>query len=104
MQAGETLAVRVRGVRADGTAHSRGAVAQFYAPGRDPEHDPAARDPDKVLVLPFDAVTRHYGADVRTVHPDGRAWAPGTWTVRAAVLGADGAPEGWAWYRFGVEA
>jgi hypothetical protein len=99
VQAGQTLAVRVRGTRADGSAHAYGAVAQFYAPGRDPRHVPADREPDRQAVLAFDPGTRLYGAEVRT---DG--WQPGDWTLRGVVLGASGAPEGWAWYSFPLEA
>lgn len=95
MQAGQTLAVRVRGARPDGSAHRHGAVARFYAPGRDPRRDPADREPDRTAVLAFDPVTRDYGAEVPT-----GGWVPGDWTVQGAVLGADGAPEGWAWYSF----
>ena len=99
MQAGQVLTVRVRGVRAaDGKAHASGAVAAFYGPGRDPEHVPGDREPDRQAALSFDPVTRVYGAQVRT---DG--WAPGTWTARGMVLGADGSPEGWDWFRFPVE-
>jgi hypothetical protein len=99
MQAGQKLTVRVRGIRPGGGVHDRGAVAQFYAPGRDPEHDPADREPDRVLVLPFDPVTRFYARDVATA-----GWAPGTWTLRGVVLDAGGTLEGWAWHRFPVEA
>jgi hypothetical protein len=99
VQAGQALAVRVRGVKPDGSAHSRGAVAQFYAPGKDPRHVPGDREPDRIAVLSFDPDTRTYGAEVRT---DG--WQPGDWTLRGVVLGADGAPDGWAWYSFPLEA
>lgn len=103
MRAGATLAVRVRGARPDGSAHrpgsgARGAVAAFYRPGKDPEHVLADRDPDRVLVLAFDAVTRTYGAEVATA-----GWEPGTWTVRGVVLGADGTEEGWEFSRFGLD-
>jgi hypothetical protein len=95
VQAGEKLAVRVRGTRMDGSAHRHGAVAAFFAPGKDPEHVLADRVPDRQVPLGFDPVARVYGAEVRT---DG--WRPGTWTVQGTVLGPDGAPDGWAWYRF----
>ncbi len=98
VEAGQTLAVRVRGTRLDGSAHEHGAVAQFWRPGRDPRRNAGDRAPDRLAVLAFDPVTRTYGADVRT---DG--WAPGDWTARGMVLGADGAPDGWAWYQFPLE-
>jgi hypothetical protein len=99
MQAGQTIAVRVRGARPDGSAHRHGAVAAFWGPGRDPRRDPGDRVPDRTAVLAFDPVTRTYGAEVRTA-----GWRPGTWTVRGIVLGPDGVPEGWDWYRFPLEA
>jgi hypothetical protein len=98
VHAGEKIAVLVRGNCLDGTAHHGGAIAEFFAPGRDPQHDPGDREPDSSVPLGFDPVTRTYGADVPTA-----AWAPGTWTVRGAVLGADGEPEGWGWYSFTLE-
>ena len=90
MHAGETVTVTVRGNRADGSAHRDGAVAEFFAPGRDPRRDPGDREPDHAAPLSFDPVTRAYAADIRTVHPDGQAWLPGAWTVRGAVTDADG--------------
>jgi len=98
MHAGEAIAVRVRGNRLDGTAHDGGAVAAFFAPGKDPEHVPGDREPDRQAALGFDPVTRVYGAQVRTA-----GWAPGTWTCRGTVLGADGVPEGWAWFAFPLD-
>lgn len=98
MQAGEKLAVRLRGTRADGRAHRSGAVAEFFAPGRDPEHDPADRIPDRQAVPAFDEASRTYAAEVSTA-----GWEPGSWTVRGAVLGPDGVPEGWAWFRFPLD-
>jgi hypothetical protein len=99
MQAGMKLAVRLRAATPEGKAAGTAAVARFYGPGRDPEHDPADREPDRVLVLPFDPVTRFYARDVATA-----GWAPGTWTLRGVVLDAGGTLEGWAWHRFPVEA
>jgi hypothetical protein len=98
MQAGKKLAVRVRGARTDGKAHSGGAVAWFFAPGKDPEHVPADRVPDRQVVLSFDPASRTYGAEVST-----RGWAPGDWVLQGVVLGPDGAPEGWDWFRFPLE-
>lgn len=98
MQAGKTLAVRMRAARADGSPLDGPAVASFFRPGKDPEHVPADREPDLEAVLAFDPVTRLHGADVGTA-----GWEPGTWTVQGRTLGADGAPAGWAFHRFGVE-
>jgi hypothetical protein len=98
MQAGKKLSVRVRAARMNGSSHSAGAVALFFAPGKDPERVPADRTPDRQVILAFDAASRTYGAEVPTA-----GWAPGTWTVQGMVLGADGAPEGWDWHRFPVE-
>ena len=92
------MAVRVRGSRPDGSSHSAGAVAEFYTPGKDPEHVQADRDPDKLLILPFDPVTRTYGREVSTA-----GWEPGTWTVRGVVLGPDGVPDGWEFFRFPLD-
>lgn len=98
MRAGSKLAVRVRGVRMDGSPHSGGAVAAFYGPGKDPEHVLADREPDRQVVLSFDPVTRIYGGQVATA-----GWEPGTWTVRGVVLGSDGVPEGWEFSRFPLD-
>lgn len=65
-------------------------TAEFWAPGRDPEHDPAARDaPDHAVPCAYDARIRRWTARVDTA-----GWEPGAWTVRGRVSGED---EGWAW-------
>lgn len=92
------LDVKVRAVRGDGSVHKGSAVALFFAPGRDPEHDPADRSPDRQVVLAPDPAARGYAASVPTA-----GWAPGTWTVQGVVLGPDGSPEGWGWYRLPLE-
>jgi hypothetical protein len=98
MMAGQAILVRVRGVRGSGAAHRGSAVAAFFAPGKDPERDPASRDPDRLAVLAFDPAARAYAAEVPTL-----GWVPGTWTVRGTVLGPDGTPEGWEYSRFPLD-
>lgn len=98
MQAGQAIAVRVRGSRPDGSAHRFGAVAVFFAPGKDPRVNPADRTPDRQVILALDPAARIYGAKVSTA-----GWAPGAWTVQGVVLGPDGAPEGWEWHAFTLE-
>lgn len=73
-----------------------GAVtAEFWAPGRDPEHDAADRaDPDHAVPASFDAASRRWLARVPT-----HGWTPGTWTVRGRVAGDD---ETWGWATFGL--
>lgn len=90
--------VRVRAVRGDGSLHKGSALARFFAPGKDPEHDPADRDPDRQVVLAPDQGTRGYAAQVPTA-----GWPPGSWTVQAVVLAPDGTAEGWAWYRMPLD-
>lgn len=92
MQTGTKIDVRVRAVRGDGSLHRGSAVALFFAPGRDPAHDPADRSPDRQVVLAPDPAARGYAATVPTA-----GWASGTWTVQAVVLAPDGAAEGWSW-------
>jgi hypothetical protein len=98
MQAGMKLAVRLRAATPEGKAAGTAAVARFYGPGRDPEHDPADRVPDRTAVLAFDPASRAWQAGVPTA-----GWAPGTWTLQGVVLGPDGAAEGWAWHRFPLD-
>lgn len=73
--------MKVSAVR-DGRVISSGQVtAQFWAPGRDPEHDPEARqDPDHAAPCAYDPRTRRWSALVSTA-----GWLPGTWTVRGLV-------------------
>lgn len=99
MQAGKTLAVRMRAATAGGVPLTGLAMASFFRPGKDPEHVVADRQPDREAVLVFDPVTRLHGAEISTA-----GWEPGTWTVQGRTLGADGAPAGWAFHQFGIEA
>ena len=44
LQAGQTALIRVKAATVSGAVPRDGyAVAEFWAPGRDPEHDPEAR-------------------------------------------------------------
>lgn len=93
MHAGESIQVRLTAAR-DGKPVTAGTVvAEFWAPGRDPEHDPdARRHPDHRFLCLYDDRTRRW-----TTQVDGRitaGWAPGQWTVRGKVSGEH---EGWAW-------
>lgn len=98
MQAGKTLLVQMRAARPDGTALTGPAMATFFGPGKDPEHNPGDRSPDREMPLSFDPVTRLHGAEISTT-----GWQPGSWTVQGRTLGGDGAPAGWAFARFGIE-
>jgi hypothetical protein len=93
----------VRVVAADGNGRpvTAGPVAaEFWGPGRDPEHDLAVRAaPDHRVLCSYDSAARRWLARV-----DGRVtagWAPGTWTVRGWVHGE---PAGWGWATFGLAA
>jgi len=98
VQAGQPLAVTVRGVTAlDGRSCTSGAAARFFRPGRDPERT-AGLAPDAEVPLRFDPASRTWRAQVRT---DG--WEPGTWTLQGVVLDPAGDVAGWAWYRFGLD-
>lgn len=91
MQAGQKLAVRMRAARPDGSVVRAPALAEFFAPGKDPERDPASR----VVPLVFDEASRLYGAEVSTA-----GWAPGLWTYRGTVTDGGAAPAGWGFCRF----
>jgi hypothetical protein len=68
-------------------------TAEFWAPGRDPEHDPdARRSPDHSASCAFEPSTRRWLARVATA-----GWPPGTWTVRGRVSGDH---ETWSWATF----
>ena len=95
MQAGQKLAVRLRAATPDGSAVRAPAMAAFYRPGKDPEHDPAHRVPDRVVPLAFDEASRVYGAEVSTA-----GWVPGTWTYCGTVTDDGGTPAGWGFCRF----
>jgi hypothetical protein len=70
-------------------------TAQFWAPGKDPEHDPAVRaHPDHCATCLLDPNTRRYVAEVST-----EGWAPGTWTARGLV---GGEATGWGWRTFSL--
>ena len=97
VQAGKTALVQMRAALADGTPLEGPAVASFFRPGKDPEHDLADREPDLEVALAFDPVTRLHHAQVSTA-----GWAPGTWTVRGRTDGDQ--PRGWAFSRFPLEA
>jgi hypothetical protein len=94
MHAGEAILVRVTAAR-DGSPVTDGPVlAEFWAPGRDPEHDPAVRDdPDQQRLCSYDSRTRRWLVQLRTT-----GWAPGIWTVRGRVY-----DEGWGWSTFPLE-
>lgn len=96
LQVGQTALVRVKASEPDGAVPREGsAVAEFWAPGRDPEHDPAARGrPDHVVECFFDEKLRAWTAAVST-----EGWQAGTWTVRgrAACTGRHGPLKGWGW-------
>ena len=95
MHAGETVLVRVTAARAGAPVTGGAVTAEFWAPGRDPEHDAAARgDPDHAAPCTFEPRSRRWLARVSTA-----GWAPGTWTVRSRVAGED---ETWAWATFGL--
>lgn len=103
LQAGQTALVRVKASEPDGSVPREGyATAEFWAPGRDPEGDPAARGrPDHVAELFWDEKSRAWTAAVDT-----EGWAPGTWTVRAraSCTGRQGPLKGWAWQSLLLEA
>lgn len=92
MNAGETILVRVTAAR-DGRPVTDGPVtAEFWAPGRDPEHD----RPDHGFLCAYDERNRRWLARVDTA-----GWAPGLWTVRGAVRAQD---SGWGWSTFPLAA
>jgi hypothetical protein len=98
MDAGKKLAVRLRASRPDGSIIRGQAVALFFGPGKDPERVPADRVPDRTVPLSFDEPSRMYVAEVSS-----RGWEPGEWRMQGAVLGADGAPDGWGWFTFTLD-
>jgi hypothetical protein len=98
MQAGSRIAVKLRASRPDGSLIRGPAIAAFYCPGKDPQHDPADRIPDRQVPLSFDDTVREHTAEVSTA-----GWKPGTWTLQGTVLDAAGVPSGWGWYAFPLE-
>jgi hypothetical protein len=55
-------------------------VFDFFAPGKDPEHNPADRTIDHTAVGNFDLRVQGYLAYVQTA-----GWTPGIWTYRATL-------------------
>lgn len=96
LQVGKTAIVRVKTADSNGRVAREGwAVAEFWAPGKDPEHDPSVRDrPDKSFECFWDEPSRAWTAHVET-----EGWEPGSWTVRgrAACQTAQGPAKGWSW-------
>ena len=64
MQAGTLISVKLRAARPDGSLVRGPAIAAFFAPGKDPEHVPADRVPDREVPLSFDEDSRTYGGEV----------------------------------------
>ncbi len=94
MHAGEDIEVRVAASRAGSLPQLARVTAEFWSPGRDPEHDPAERQrPDHSSPCSFDPRLLRWTAVVGT-----SGWAPGTWTVRGRA--DDGGAFGWAWSSF----
>jgi hypothetical protein len=92
VNAGETIVVRVTAAR-DGSPVTDGPVAaEFWAPGKDPEHEVA----DYWAPCVYDERNRRWLARVDTT-----GWAPGRWTVRGVVRGDE---PGWAWSSFPLAA
>ncbi len=98
MQAGTLISVKLRAAKPDGSLVRGPAIAAFSAPGKDPEHVPADRVPDREVPLAFDEDSRTYGGEVSS-----KGWLPGTWTMSGMVLSGDGTPAGWGWYTFTVD-
>lgn len=95
--AGETVLIRVKVARAKlgKVVHDGTVIAEFWAPGRDPQNDPEARDhPDYSAECFWDGDDRAWSAHVLT-----EGWAPGTWAVRcrAATVTELGDARGWGW-------
>ena len=98
MQAGSKLEVNLRAATPAGSLLRGPGIAEFFCPGKDPEHTPADRVPDRQAPLSFDEAARTHTAQVSTA-----GWQPGAWTLRGAVLDAAGVPSGWAWFSFTLE-
>jgi hypothetical protein len=96
LQVGETAVVRVKAATPDGRVARDGyAIAQFWAPGRDPRHDHDLQDhPDHELECQWDEKLRAWVAQADT-----SGWAPGDWTVRGLARCATdrGPAKGWSW-------
>lgn len=75
------------------------AIADFFAPGKDPVHSPADRaSPDFTYPAYFDSASRYYLVPVTT---DG--WTPGIWTVRGTISGGAGGYFTWAYFPFTLD-
>jgi hypothetical protein len=106
-QAGETITARgrVKLPDPDGRVVREGTVAaEFWAPGRDPAQDGAARDaPDRRAECQYD---RKSGGWVALVDTEG--WVPGSWVMRLrahAVLEDGRSAKGYSdWVRFSLAA
>lgn len=93
LQAGKTAVVRVKAARKGSPLKDGTVYAEFWAPGKDPEHDTAVRKlPDYRLPCLFTRVG--WVCEVPTA-----GWAPGAWTVRGHVVAATekGTAVGWDW-------
>jgi len=98
MHAGEGIEVRVAASRSGSVPEQALVTAEFWGPGRDPEHDlPARRSPDHAAPCEFDPASRRWTAVLST---DG--WEPGTWTVRGRADA--GGAAGWGWSTFRLAA
>jgi hypothetical protein len=89
MIAGDSLRVRVTVARGGAPVTDGAVVAEFYAPGRDPEVPDVRRSPDYRVACAYEAASRRWTCAVHTT-----AWAAGWWQVRGAVDGPDGAAGG----------
>lgn len=92
------ISIRLRAARPDGSLVRGPAIAAFFSPGKDPEHLPGDRVPDREVPLIFDEDSRVYTAEVSSA-----GWAPGSWTMSGMVLSGDGTPSGWGWHVFTLD-
>jgi hypothetical protein len=73
--------VRIAADRSGRSVSSGQVDAEFWAPGRDPQHNPDHEaSPDHVIACLFDSGTRKWTAEVDTT-----GWLPGAWTLRGRV-------------------
>ncbi len=86
MYVGESIEVHVRATKPTTGRFVTGAtaIAEFFAPDKDPVNDVDTRaDPDTVIPLAFDE-----GSFAYTGVTDTGAWEAGRWTVRAVLSDA----------------